>query len=150
MLWSDSRKTAISACRNSLFAQQDLAVFTCVSVCNCVCDRTEQIAPFIGKLSFGSVWNLGFCLSSLFRGKCSLYSVTFSLPRLLSQVYLITRWHLIPAWRECTIAKFRFFFSPIPFECWQRSVRLISVWTAVPSCLWPIPCHIHHMPYYPV
>lgn len=83
----------------------------CVTV-HSVCDRTVQIAPFIGKLSFGSVWYLGFCLSSLFRGKRSLCSVTFSFPWFLSLVYLITRWHLIPAWIECTIAKFRFFFLP--------------------------------------
>lgn len=185
MSWSDSRKTAISACWNSLFAQQRLACLysvACVSQClksfpflpapwgktrpnNCdthqvtlrmcvcvtvhgVCDRTVQIAPFIGKLSFGSVWNLGFRLSSLFKGKRSLCGVTFSFPRFLSRVYLITRWHLMPAWIECTIAKFRFFFSSIPFERWQRLVRLISVWTAAPSCLWPIPCHIHHTPYH--
>lgn len=115
-----------------------------------VCGGTVQIAPFIGKLSFGSVWYLGFRLSSLLKKKRSLCGVTFSFPWFLSQVYLITRWHLMPALTECTIAKFRFFFSTIPFECWQRSVRLISVWTAVPSCLWLIPCHVHHMPYYPV
>lgn len=122
----------------------------CVTV-HSVCDRTVQIAPFIGKLSFGSVWYLGFCLSSLFKGKRSFCGVTFSFPWFLSRVYLITRRHLIPAWIECTIAKFWFFFLFF-HSIWvlTKVCEINFVWTAAPSCLWLIPCHIHHMPYYPV